>query len=417
MKKGLQLHTKGMLVGLFIPIFAILVLLLGEKALEYSNLDYFVEETPLSLFGVIFMLKPWWQAFIIFPLLGGGVGAILSLSRNKNILFHILKIIIGSAILVIGMFFFCCIIPQVEGNYVKENLYYFALLNICVILPIVLGMRILGLKSQQEKQPHGCLVAIVIAILLILAGVAGYSISRTNLAKSFIPVISIEKQKTSFQVPQVLIDKYVKKINLNNTINLQRSILYVPNDIPKHKKVPLVMAFSPSGSAQSMINTWREVADKYKWIIIASKEFRNGLANTPDIIQNLLIEIDSIKENYPFDNDKMIATGFSGGGMCSYIAASFRKEIIQVVVTNSGRIHPELTLARTSPLSKNFKGKYVVLMVSPTDNNYSQMKIDKRFLRSKGAYTHWIEFQGGHTIAPSQTYLQAAKWIKEQLDW
>ena len=52
-------------------------------------------------------------------------------------------------------------------------------------------------------------------------------------------------------------------------------------------------------------------------------------------------------------------------------------------------------------------------LASPSDFRYQEMKRDRTFLEILGWKTKWIEFQGGHRIAPAASYDQAARWLIE----
>ncbi|MDD5195705.1 MAG: hypothetical protein PHQ96_08560, partial [Candidatus Omnitrophica bacterium] len=54
-------------------------------------------------------------------------------------------------------------------------------------------------------------------------------------------------------------------------ITTQAYILYIPSGIDYQQKYPLVITLSPSADAQGMIDFWKEVSEKYKWLILASK--------------------------------------------------------------------------------------------------------------------------------------------------
>jgi predicted esterase len=43
------------------------------------------------------------------------------------------------------------------------------------------------------------------------------------------------------------------------------------------------------------------------------------------------------------------------------------------------------------------------------------MKKDKAFLESIGWKTGWMEFEGGHTVAPEAIYEHAADWLEQEI--
>jgi len=61
------------------------------------------------------------------------------------------------------------------------------------------------------------------------------------------------------------------------------------------------------------------------------------------------------------------------------------------------------------------EGKIAVFLASPTDFRYGEMKRDRSFLEQHHWKIDWIEFAGGHRLAPAAAYEQAAGWLEENL--
>ena len=190
-----------------------------------------------------------------------------------------------------------------------------------------------------------------------------------------------------------------------------RNILYIPQGIDSENKYPLVIAFSPDADAQSMIKIWRSVADEHKWIILASKEFRNGKDMRP-IFKNLVSALGFVFQNYPVDKSKIIVSGFSGGGMGAHAFSFWYPELTTAIVVNTGMMHEDFV-----GHEKEYpKGKIAVFLASPSDFRYDEMKKDKDFLDRLDWDTKWIEFKGGHQIAPVSAYKGAAEWLMGRLE-
>ena len=183
--------------------------------------------------------------------------------------------------------------------------------------------------------------------------------------------------------------------------------VYIPKQIEEAGNVPLIMAFSPDGNAPSMIDVWSAVADRYGWIVGASKEFHNGVGE--EIFREVRSELNEIEEQYPVDRSKIILAGFSGGAMGCYQFVSAFKDLIRGVVANTGMMD-EMTRESNYP-----SDKIAVFLASPTDFRYQEMKRDKDFLEGKDWRTAWIEFEGGHVLASRETYEKAAEWLAPRL--
>ncbi|SPE62692.1 hypothetical protein SBV1_880016 [Verrucomicrobia bacterium] len=184
--------------------------------------------------------------------------------------------------------------------------------------------------------------------------------------------------------------------------------VYVPAGLQPAQKYPLVVLLSPGGDANQMIEHWKGVAERFKWILLASKRFHNG--DSPLGVFNDVAAL--VRENrlkLPIDEKKIIASGISGGAMGSHMFVYEHPDLISGVIANTGMIDKEYATYPNYP-----RGKFVAFLASPTDFRYGDMQGDRRFLEGLGWKTEWIEFQGGHVLAPPSVYEQAAEWVSRQ---
>jgi hypothetical protein len=188
-------------------------------------------------------------------------------------------------------------------------------------------------------------------------------------------------------------------------------LVYVPSGVDKAKRYPLVVVFSPGGDAEGSIALWREVADKYQWFVLASKEFRNGV-DTDEIFPGLISDLEKrIFTSYPIDPKRVVASGMSGGGMASHLIIFEYADKFRAIIPNVGVIHPYCLENQVQyPI-----GKLAVFLASPTDSNYTAMLRDRQIVERFSWKTQWIEFEGGHITAPQWAYEKAAKWLDEQM--
>jgi len=193
-------------------------------------------------------------------------------------------------------------------------------------------------------------------------------------------------------------------------IDDSRFFLYIPGNIDCKKRHPLVIIFSPSGEVLGPIQFFKPLADKYQWLILGSKKFYNGV-NTDPIFKELTDALnDDVFVKYPVDRNKVIASGISGGGMAAHLIAFEYPQIIWAIIVNTGADHP---------YCRKYKDRYprfklAVFLASPADFNYSVMESDRKLLIENGWRVKWLEFEGGHTLAPFALYDQAAQWLTEQ---
>ena len=183
-------------------------------------------------------------------------------------------------------------------------------------------------------------------------------------------------------------------------------LIYVPARSEPTRKMPLVLALSPGGDAAIMISTWIEVTDHRGWIIAASKEFRNGI-EYETVLKQVDSTIETIERTEPVDSSRIVLSGLSGGAMAAHAFLQRRPGKVRAVVANTGMLE-EAFMTENYPV-----GKLAVFLASPADFRYQEMSRDRLFLEAKGWKTKWIEFSGGHVLAPATAYEQAAAWLEQ----
>ena len=99
--------------------------------------------------------------------------------------------------------------------------------------------------------------------------------------------------------------------------------------------------------------------------------------------------------------------------MGSHSFSFYFPELISGIILNTGMMDIEYSEANKKDYTR---AKLAVFLASPTDSRYKEMHRDQAFLKELGWKTLWIEFKGGHILAPQDVYLQAAQWIATQWD-
>jgi len=193
-------------------------------------------------------------------------------------------------------------------------------------------------------------------------------------------------------------------------IESNKYTLYIPDNLEQNKKYPLVIAFEPAGDAKTQIALWKDLAEKHKLIVAASKEFMNGIdpAGSFSTMVNLIKQDDPA---CPIDKSRVITSGMSGGGMAAHMFSASHAKLTWAVISNCGTIHPYYYRNGKPFYGRN---KLAVFLASRTDSNYGKMKEDKQFLEELGWKTKWIEFEGGHMVAPKESYERAVTWLESQ---
>lgn len=188
-------------------------------------------------------------------------------------------------------------------------------------------------------------------------------------------------------------------------------VVFVPENLDDSYVYPTIIGFSPGGRGSDIISTWRSAATENNCIILGSNVIRNGM----DIQKNLITVKADIKDKlalkYPIDLNKIVALGSSGGGMAAHLFSFFHPDIIAGVITNVGYIH-ETSLKQ----SKRYpRGKACAFLASPTDFNYKLMQQDIKFLEQLKWKCTWLEFEGGHRMAPEHLRSEALDFVLTSL--
>lgn len=189
-------------------------------------------------------------------------------------------------------------------------------------------------------------------------------------------------------------------------------IIYVPGKIDLAKKYPLVIALSPNADADSMLNALKSSAEKNKWIVYASKEFKNNISMAEQL-QSLMINLDWVNANLPVNESQIIAAGFSGGGMGAHAFAYHYPDTISGVIVNTGMMHDYYMGPREA--ERYPREKKVVFIASKTDFRYEEMARDREFLEGLAWDVKWIEFEGGHKIAQDSAWQDAVGWLDHKM--
>ena len=95
--------------------------------------------------------------------------------------------------------------------------------------------------------------------------------------------------------------------------------------------------------------------------------------------------------------------------MGAHAFVAFHPDLVRAVVVNTGMME-EAFRSASYP-----EGKLAVFLASPTDFRVGEMKADRAFLEAHHWTTQWLEFEGGHRLAPTATYEQAAEWLATRL--
>ncbi len=91
----------------------------------------------------------------------------------------------------------------------------------------------------------------------------------------------------------------------------QSYTLYLPKNYSADKKWPILFAFDPGARAKLPLELFKTAAEKYGYIVVCSKNSRNG--PTEPIDRAIFAMWKDTRERFSIDTRRIYATGFSGG--------------------------------------------------------------------------------------------------------
>ena len=193
-------------------------------------------------------------------------------------------------------------------------------------------------------------------------------------------------------------------------IDDSRAVIQLPSEMSTEATYPVLLSLRSDGDARAAVEAWSQAAEKRRWIVVGSKECRNDVTFT-ELLPKLEALLKDVQKRYPVDSTRIIVAGYAGGAMAAHALVFSHPEWSSGLVINTGIMHP--SFARQ--IAAYPKGKWAVFLASPTDFRYEDMKRDRAFLEKFQWQTEWIEFEGGHAVAPQAAHEMAARWLDERL--
>ncbi len=180
--------------------------------------------------------------------------------------------------------------------------------------------------------------------------------------------------------------------------------LYLPSTYSSEKMYPVIYAFDPHGVGKYPISLYKNLAEKYNYIVVGSNNSKNGTTwDESQAIANRLFE--DAPARLSIDSKRIYVLGFSGGARVANGLAITNGSISGVVCC--GAAAP----AANSPAPRN---DYTFLgIVGNEDFNYVEMKkYDKVDLAGHNIKHVLLTFNGKHEW-PAESIMDEAFWWLE----
>jgi hypothetical protein len=198
--------------------------------------------------------------------------------------------------------------------------------------------------------------------------------------------------------------KVIPKVPCQADVSLTYA-LYLPGNYIPGNTLPVCIVFDPSGNGSFPLSRYKDLAEKYGFIMIGSNDSRNGqsmdaLARVADVLYR------EAESRFSADSSRITLLGFSGGARVSCITALYLHKVRGVIGCGAG--FPQMEKA---PL---FSFDYFAI-AGDHDFNLAEMIA----LNGQLTEAHWrhqmIIWKGPHMWPPAAAVEQGILWLRGEL--
>lgn len=184
----------------------------------------------------------------------------------------------------------------------------------------------------------------------------------------------------------------------------QSYALYLPSNYTPDRNWPILYAFDPGARGRTAVERFKDAAEKYGWIVVGSNNSRNGPWDVVVNAWNAMLT-DS-HQRFAIDDERMYATGLSGGARAAVRVAVGCKCVTGVIANGAGF---PIGLAPSREMHFLFYG-----VAGVDDFNFPELKSLEEPL-TKAGITHRIQtFAGRHEWPSVSVATAAVEWMELQ---
>jgi dienelactone hydrolase len=206
-------------------------------------------------------------------------------------------------------------------------------------------------------------------------------------------------EKSAGLVPGVVLDQIPCDVDPT-----QSYAVYLPSSYTPLERWPIIYAFDPEARGKVPVNLYKEVAEKYGYIIVGSNNSRNFSA--ADSSKGATAMWKDTHGRLSLDERRTYTTGFSGGArMAGQVALSCQQcQIAGVIAHGAG--YP----SNRSPSEKDRLPYF--LAVGDRDFNWPEIISIRRERENLGMPYRVRVFQGAHRWAPPEVFEDGIEWMQ-----
>ena len=208
------------------------------------------------------------------------------------------------------------------------------------------------------------------------------------------------------------------KINpkvVSSSDSTQSYAVYLPSNYDRGRKWPILYVFDPAARGQLAVETFRDAAEKYGYIVAGSNNYRNGpWVEIFPVIRALWIDTHA---RYSLDEGRAYTAGFSGGARAAIMMArSLSGKVAGVIACGAG-----FPLEPGQGPGKNTQFLFFGI-VGMRDFNFREMRDLDAKLAELGLTHRLAVFDGPHGIRLTQQSVITSgrpprRWSKASSGW
>jgi dienelactone hydrolase len=240
----------------------------------------------------------------------------------------------------------------------------------------------------------------VVTLLFYITGLLSCSSNTSNKSSNSNTVTEspAPPQKENFPAGQFL-ENIICKHDTS-----QSYALYLPSGYSPEKAYPVVFAFDPHGTGKLPVSNYKELAEKYKFILAGSNNSKNGVP-WDDIQKIANTFFADVQVRCNVNSQRIYLLGFSGGA-----------RIANSITINNGSITGAICCGAAAPASAttNPRSNYFFMAITGNaDFNYTEIrKYDKVDLAGHPVKHALLVFDGKHEWPPLATMNEAFLWME-----
>jgi poly(3-hydroxybutyrate) depolymerase len=185
----------------------------------------------------------------------------------------------------------------------------------------------------------------------------------------------------------------------------QTYALYLPSSYSTEKEWPVLYVFDPGARGKIPAERFREPAEKYGWIVVASNNSRNGPMQPSIEAWNAMVK--DTHARFSIDDERVYVAGMSGAArLATYLASRCSDCAAGVIACSAG-----------FPVGVNPSPAWHFALFSTAgidDFNLAEVKATEEPLTKAGVSHRTEVFAGRHEWAPSSVMTEGLEWMELQ---